>query len=189
MKRKTKKRLFQGLIALAVLALAVLSVSGRGRGGAGTDAQTAPGSPAVPAPAASPEAEHKHSWEPVYETVHHEAVTEGVWVLDKEAWLEPKEAAKAHCACRCGFSGSYEQVTEHIRPYREAWQADPSLENELAMQQHAYDTSQAEDWIVHEAEGHWEEQVIREPYDGPGLAGLRCSVCGEERRTGGNAPD
>lgn len=184
MKKRTKKRLLRGLVALAVLALAILSLSGGRKGKTETNAQDTPAGPAVSAPAVSTEAEHWHSWEPVYGTVHREAVTESVWVLDKEAWLEPKEAARAHCACLCGYSGSYEQVTEHIRPYKEAWQADPSLENEAAMQQHAYDTSKAEDWIVHEAEGHWEEQTVQEAYDGNGVVGYRCSVCGAERPAG-----
>ena len=32
---------------------------------------------------------HVHSWSPVYQTVHHDAVTEEVWVVDQEAWDEP----------------------------------------------------------------------------------------------------
>lgn len=193
MKRKRKRRR-HGLFALVLLLFLLSSASWgikKGASGAAPDVPTQGAPAAAPAAGPSPslggtealESGHVHDWQPVYGTVHHEAVTEDVWVPDREAWLEPKEAARAKCGCRCGFTGTYEQVSAHIQPYKDAWRDDPSLENEAEMQKHSFDTSDLSIWIVHEAEGHWEEQVVREAYDGPGVVGLRCSVCGLERQT------
>lgn len=121
---------------------------------------------------------HVHSWTAIRETVHHDAFVDDVWVLDKEAWTEPLEAARRHCACRCGFDGSYETVSEHIQTYRDAWAANKTLETEAEMQKHFLDTSNKEDWIIHEAEGHWEKQTIREAYDSLETVGYQCSECG-----------
>ena len=48
-----------------------------------SEPETKPSTPDTPS--------HEHNWEPVYETVHHDAVTrdEQVWVVDKAAWEEP----------------------------------------------------------------------------------------------------
>ena len=180
---KKRKKLPRLCLALLILALAALSFSW----GAKTTRNTAPEPPAgesagSPETTAAPAGEtHSHVWEPVWETVYREAMTEDVWVLDKEAWLEPKDAARSHCACRCGFSGSYDTVNEHIRAYRDAWLADQTPETEAVMQQHFFDTSNLDDWIVHEAEGHWETQTVREAGEELAVTGYRCTVCGAGR--------
>ncbi len=46
-----------------------------------SEPETKPSTPDTPS--------HEHYWEPVYENVHHDAVTEQVWVVDKAAWDEP----------------------------------------------------------------------------------------------------
>ena len=185
MKRKKRaKRRARWWLVLAALLLAVSSFSLGGRRSqvSAPEATNASEQPpeetlhAVPSPTG-----HIHSWETIQGTVHREAVTEEVWVLDTEAWLEPRETAKAHCACRCGMEGTYDEVKAHIQSYKVAWGADPNPETEAAMQKHVFDTSNMDDWIVHEAGGHWDTQVIQEAYDGPGVVGYRCPVCGEER--------
>ena len=180
-KKKKAKKHIRLILVLAALLLAVSSFSLGGSRGDSRKTE-APEPTQTEELHAVPSSEtHIHTWEAINGTVHREAVTEDVWVLDEEAWLEPKEATRAHCACRCGLEGTYDEVKAHIQSYKIAWSADPTIETEAAMQKHAFDTSNMDDWIVHEAGGHWETQVIQEAYDGPGVIGYKCPVCGEER--------
>ena len=179
-RRRRAKRRAKWWLVLAALLLAVSSFSLGGKRENREVENTEPAAADELHAAPTPEG-HIHTWEAINGTVHREAVTEDVWVLETEAWLEPKEAARAHCACRCGLEGTYDEVYAHIQSYKIAWSADPTMETEAAMQKHAFDTSNMDDWIVHEAGGHWETQVIQEAYDGPGVVGYKCPVCGEER--------
>ena len=177
---KKRKKLPGILLALAVLLLAASSFSWGSREAKGAEPPNAAGETGSPNP--ETEAPHFHTWEMIREMVRQEAVVEDVWVLDKEAWLEPREAARRHCACRCGFDGSYEQVNAHIQTYRDAWLADPTVETEAVMQQHYFDTSNMDDWIAHEAEGHWETRTVLEARDELAVTGYRCTECGAVRQ-------
>lgn len=174
---KRRKKLPGIVLALAAALFAASSFSWGSR----EANEAAEPSGTVESPAEASEAPHFHTWEAIREMVHQEALVEDVWVLDKEAWLEPREAARRHCACRCGFDGSYDRVNTHIQSYRDAWLAEPTVETEAIMQQHYFDTSNMDDWIAHEAEGHWETQTVLEARDELAVTGYRCTECGAVR--------
>ena len=63
----------------------------------------------TPAPTPTPEQTHSHNWQPVYTTVHHDAVTEQVKVVDQEAaeeWTETVYVDGYRCRCGAWFVSS-----------------------------------------------------------------------------------
>lgn len=67
------------------------------------DSATTP-APATPAATPKPAQNHTHSWTPVTRTVHHEAMTEQVKVIDQpatEGWLEQGSSYGVY-VCQCG---------------------------------------------------------------------------------------
>ena len=149
------------------------SNSGGSSSSSGSSSQT----PSAPA--------HEHSWEAVYTTVHHEAVSheEQRWVVDKEAWEEP--VITCHYIChhckdgtckRCAALGltqyefdSSEEINAHQYPcVDEGGSCFSSSSIEVI-----------DHYIHHDAEGHYETVTVTdsEAYDEQVVTGYKCS-CG-----------
>lgn len=150
--------------------------SNSGGSSSGSSSQT----PSAPA--------HEHSWEAVYTTIHHEAVSheEQRWVVDKEAWEEAvykKVYICRHCeegSCkRCTALGltQYEFDTKdefHIHQ-------DACLDDNGSCFSLTYRDTVVS-YIHHDAVGHYETVIITdsEAYDEQVITGYRCS-CGETK--------
>lgn len=156
------------------------SSSDNGSNSAPGEADTKPSTPNTPS--------HEHSWEPVYETVHHDAVTreEQVWVVDKAAWDEPVYGYVDICL-QCEY-GECSYCIEHGIQQSEFY----SL-NEL--EDHQYNCAvnggscsnsttrkKITGYTHHDEEGHYETQTVTvtEAYDEQKLIGYKCS-CGETK--------
>ena len=188
-KRRSKKKKLHLLAALLVLLLAASSMSwGRPRRENQTPTETeAPGyviegSSFSPGPAAdsgdTTEDGHVHSWTPVREMVHRDAVVEDVWILDQEAWREPTQVWKELYQCQCEFEGGKDELEEHRKEYEDKYNNGEISSQELQEHSTFTNTSRMVDsWIVHEAEGHWESQVIMEARDEMAVTGYTCD-CG-----------
>ena len=142
---------------------------------------------------------HVHTWTPttevihheaVYQTIHHESVTETVWVEDKPAWDETYEntyIVAMHAICKgCGLDFNEagmtdEELTAH--DLQHILNGEDSSYYEAPIYQTVTET------VHHEAEGHYEEQVVQEAYDETVLVseawdeevitGYVCEECGE----------
>lgn len=128
---------------------------------------------------------HEHNWEPVYETVHHDAVTEKTWVVDKAAWDEPvyKEVyICAHCRdgrCeRCLEYGiteyEYDSIDEFEKHQDACLDEDGSCFNFVNYKKKV-------GVIEHKEEGHYETVTVTEAYNEQKLVGCKCSSCGETK--------
>ena len=146
-----------------------------------------------------PSTEHQHTWIPVSKTVHHEAIyqtvhhnaqTERVWIEDKPAWDETYEntyLVAMHAICKgCGLDFNEagmtdEELTAH--DLQHILNGEDSSYYEAPIYQTVTET------VHHEAEGHYEEQVVQEAYDETVLVsetwdeevitGYVCEECGE----------
>ena len=149
-----------------------------------------------------PSTEHQHTWMPVTEIIHHEAVyqilhhdalTERVWIEDKPAWDENRESSRfigMHDICKgCGMditaSGmSFEEYEAHDR------QHILNGEDSSYYSQPVFET--ITEIVHHDAEGHYEDRVVQEAYDESVLvsdawdekviAGYVCEECGEVKQ-------
>ena len=151
------------------------------------------------APEAAPA--HEHIWIPVTETVHHDAVyqiihhealTERVWVEDKPAWDETYEntiIVAIHAFCKgCGIDLNEagmtdEEYDEHDRQH--ILNGEDSSYYESPIYQTVTET------VHHEAEGHYgdvgvqgaydEAVLVSEAWDEEVIIGYVCVECGEVR--------
>ena len=149
------------------------SNSGGSSSSSGSSSQT----PSAPA--------HEHSWEAVYTTVHHDAVTheEPRWVVDKEAWEEPVKTCHyicRHCkdgTCkRCAALGITQYEYNTIGEFKN--HQYPCLDEGGS----CFSSSSIEvidHYIHHDAEGHYETVTVTdsEAYDEQVVTGYKCS-CG-----------
>ena len=143
------------------------------------EAETKPSTPST--------SSHEYNWEPVYETVHHDAVTEKTWVVDKAAWDEPvykyfevcnncKPDSPNPCSrCRAlGISkyeyGNADELDEH--------QYECTENGGGCM--FSSTITKIVDYVHHDEEGHYETVTVSEAYDEQKLVGYRCS-CGETK--------
>ena len=141
---------------------------------------------------------HIHSWEEIikiihheaeYQTIHHEQVTEKVWIEDHPAYDEAYETTRLvgmHDICKgCGMditaSGmTFEEYDAHDRQHLlngedSSYYSEPFYETVI-------------ETVHHEAEGHYEDQVVQEAFnetvlvseawDEQVVTGYRCSDCG-----------
>ena len=138
---------------------------------------------------------HVHTWTPatmiihheaIYQPIHHEAVKETVWVEDKPAW-ENTYLVAMHAVCKgCGIDFNEagmtdEELTAH--DLQHILDGEDSSYYEVPIYQTVTET------VHHEAEGHYEEQVVQEAYDETVLVseawdeevitGYVCEECGE----------
>ena len=126
------------------------------------------------------ETSHVHQWEDIIATVHHEAVTEEVWVVDQEAWNETvplyETIQTEKCRCRCGmlFDTAEEQWAHAESFSDEEWEQHAGWTSEVVTEE----VPAGEKVIHHPEEGHWEVRTIQEPWDETVVTGQRCAVCG-----------
>ena len=148
---------------------------------------------------AEPSTEHQHTWIPVSKTVHHEAIyqtvhhnaqTERVWIEDKPAWAETYENTyfvAIHAFCRgCGMDLNEAGMTDEEH---DAHDLHHILNGEDSGYYEAPIYEIVTETIYHEAEGHYEDRVVQEAYDESVLVseawdeevitGYVCEECGE----------
>ena len=141
---------------------------------------------------------HSHIWVPIteiihheaiYDTIHHPEVTEMVWIEDVPAYdevYEEKRLVGVHDFCKgCGIdlttSGmSFEEYEEHESQHLR--NGDDASYYSAPVYEYVTET------IHHEAEGHYEDRVVKEAYDEEVLKseswdeevvkGYHCSECG-----------
>lgn len=164
--------------------------SGSNSGGSSSGSSGDSGSSQTPPPSAPT---HVHSWEAVYTTVHHDAVTheEQRWVVDKEAWEEPVKTCHYichHCkdgTCkRCATLGitqyefdTFEEFDEH------RWAClDPEDGSASGSCFSSSSIEVVDHYIHHDAVGHYETVIITdsEAYDEQVITGYKCP-CGAVR--------
>lgn len=134
-----------------------------------TDAPAPPVTP-TPAPAATSAPAHSHEWVPVTGTVHHEAVTEQVKIIDQPATEGHYEGGSYSVViCRCGA-----EFTSG-----EAFLAHQDAAEDIS--QHGGYTSGIRSnqvWVEGTPEvSHYETKVVQEAWDEEVITGYRCS-CG-----------
>lgn len=152
------------------------SNSGGSSSSSGSSSQT----PSAPA--------HEHSWEAVYTTVHHDAVTheEQRWVVDKEAWEEAvktchyicKNCKNGNCK-RCTALGITQYEYNSIGEFKN--HQYPCLD-EGGGCNYSSSIEVIDHYIHHDAVGHYETVIITdsEAYDEQVITGYKCS-CGETK--------
>jgi hypothetical protein len=120
---------------------------------------------------------HTHSWVEQFKTVHHDAVYENKWVVDRPAWVEkvPKYEMREHCYC----SGCGADVT--------SWVNTPKWDEHTY--NHAINGDKSgfyTDWVKeqvgteeihHKEEGHYERVKVKDGWDEKVSVGYKCS-CG-----------
>ena len=95
---------------------------------------------------------HTHNWQPQYKTVHHDAVYQQQWVVDKEAWTEEKSICNQ---CGADITGNY--ITH--------FKASPTC------------SGYHSEFVSHPEQGHYENVLVSEAWDEQVLEGYKCS-CG-----------
>ena len=143
---------------------------------------------------------HTHQWEDITSTVHHEAVKEQVWVVDKPA--STIECMKMTLTCSyCNkqfFMDSGEDSTasielinslaeNHLTQCREIWEQYqrgsvryPKPRNEWDYSTYPQINPYKEYYNKEIAEqGHYENQTTKEAYDETIIIGQKCKTCGE----------
>ena len=128
----------------------------------------------TPAPSPSPTPSHTHSWQPVYITVHHDAVTEQHWVVDEPAWDEDIYTLGERCKCGAWFPDRA-SLNAHRRPLIE------SGNDEVAQAHASFSSSYQKTGTVHHDEvGHYETVTITGAYDEQVIDHYECA-CGETK--------
>ena len=115
------------------------------------------------------------------EVVHHDAVTEQVWVVDEAAWDEEVNTTELQqiqkYECRCGIV--FDTPSE--------WEAHlMSFDPQEGMTNHSGWTSvyvteevvTGTETIHHDEVGHYETRTVTEAYDETVVTGQKCSKCG-----------
>ena len=178
---KKSKKHTKIILALAVLALAapLISWGGPKSGDIGHAAAAQPtGQLSAAAPGAPAETAHVHDWEPVRELVHRDALVEEIWVLDKEAWSESSQVWLELYECECGYQASPSALKEHQEEIESKYANGEITGIEHMRHNSSKDVSHMEERVVvHEAEGHWESQVVAEERDEWAVTGYKCA-CG-----------
>ena len=129
---------------------------------------------------------HEHNWEPVYETVHHDAVTEKTWVVDKAAWDEPVYTIVYVCVqCERGMcercrSLGLVQAEFATNEDRKAHQY-ACLDSEDGVCMNSTTRKKITGYTHHDEEGHYETVTVTEAYNEQKLVGYKCSSCGETK--------
>ena len=115
-------------------------------------------------------ASHTHSWQAVYKTVTHPAVTQEVWVEDSAAWDEPQYAIHTVCyTCWFDFTAagySENDVSAHAREHALAGEDTARGGYEVQVGS-----------IHHNATGHYETQTVSQAWTEQVFDHYECS-CG-----------
>lgn len=113
--------------------------------------------------APQPETQHVHNWVEQFQVVHHDAVTQQVWIEDSAAWDEVIYEWRTICnGCGADITGNVEHTL---------WCGTGSYHNEQIQT----------GTVHHEATGHYETQVVQAAYDETVVTGYKCSGCGETK--------
>lgn len=143
----------------------------------------------VSTPSATPtpvKPEHTHSWVEQKKTVHHDAVTSLVWIVDQAAYDEPDYVeeytydtiSKVQCrACGSEFD-TYDQWITHSDSYID--NGDYSHGSYSVVYHQIQTGSQmvpTGTYTHHKEVGHWENQVVKAAYDEEVVTGYKCSGC------------
>ena len=107
-----------------------------------------------------PETQHTHTWVAQTTTVHHDAVTEQVWVQDSAAWDEDVYETRTICSCGADITNN---VMLHYADGCTGSYSNQSIKTGS---------------IHHDATGHYETKVIQQAYDETITTGYVCSGCG-----------
>lgn len=121
------------------------------------------------------EEEHVHEWIPVTNTVHHDAVTENVWVVDSAAWDEPVYETRNVVICNgCeGIFTKYDDWVAHCHNHTE--------NNDLTHGSYRIEPHETQiNTIHHDEVGHYETKIVSPAWDEEVSAGYRCD-CGATR--------
>ena len=128
---------------------------------------------------------HEHSWNPVYKTVHHDAVTESeqVWVVDKPAWDEPEY--KVVYVCLQCENNKCPYCIEHGTQLAETYSFEESYDHiyNCAINYGICDNTTTRKKIIgtihHDEEGHYETSTVtkQEAYDEQVIDHYECT-CG-----------
>ena len=157
------------------------SSSDNGSNSTPSESEAKPSTPNTPS--------HEHNWEPVYETVHHDAVTreEQEWVVDKTEWDEPVYT-KYYVCIQCDRGMCEHCISEGI-VQAEFLTNDERSEHQFSCMEHggscmnSTTRKKITGYTHHDEEGHYETQTVTvtEAYDEQRLVGYRCSSCGERK--------
>lgn len=134
----------------------------------------------------------EHKWTDICETLHHDAVTETIWVTDRAAWNETikinapvyEERLVVVATCRgCGARFSCGTQYETIQECHRHIVADHANSCGYGTEDSYYEQVQtgwqeATDTVFHPEEGHYEERTVKEAYDEKIVTGRRCISCG-----------
>ena len=142
----------------------------------------APATPApTPAPTQKPAETHTHSWTQQTKTVHHDAVTEQVKVVDvagTDGWDEV--TAQSWCICQCGARfASNEAWAAHASAMTAAWEAAGN--DVFDFTGHCGSHNEVEYITVHHdgtpEQSHYETRVVKDAWDETVVTGYTCA-CG-----------
>ena len=155
-----------------------------------TTLTTMPAPTTVPPTTVPPTTVHTHQWEDVKSIVHHDAVTEKVWVVDKPESV--KTITKTTAVCNiCGMKFTY--ITGAEPDYNNMMQHESSERQLYDLQRQAWKLGAGKKPVIHPKmiktvdystetvpeEGHYENQVTKEAYDETVITGQKCKTCGE----------
>ena len=114
------------------------------------------------------------------EIVHHDAVTEQVWVVDEPAWdetvekIETKQVEKARCRCGQLFDSGDEWIAHSDAFDDDEWENHSGFTNVFVTEEVVVGT----ETIHHDEIGHYETKTVTEAYDEDVVVGQKCSECG-----------
>lgn len=148
---------------------------------------------------------HVHIWNPITTVVHHDAITDQIWIEDTVAWDETvviKEAYDETVVAKeaydelvygwvgiCNNCGHVFQANENIGDHMEAgcwsswhdeWRPTGKVihhDAEMSVVHHDAETAV----VHHDAVGHYEVVVIQTAWDETIVTGYSCSVCNAEK--------
>ena len=123
-----------------------------------------------------------HEWVDVTTTVHHDAVIEQVWVIDKEAYDEVKVIEEAWDEEIPDSQSTYKCLGCGYETYSEDDIALHTIEEDCNFTVIVKTTTVHHDAVTetvhHDEVGHYEEQVTQAAYDETVVTGQKCSKCG-----------
>lgn len=124
---------------------------------------------------------HKHTWTPVYKTVHHDEVSHNEEYVIKAAWTEtvPKYETQMHTFClnpTCGrdLTASGEVVWEHAKAHALKYESDSTGQKPVVVQV-------GTETIQHPAVMGTRKVVDKAAYDEQVPDGYQCSECGARK--------
>lgn len=139
---------------------------------------------------------HTHDWEAVTETIHHDAVTEQVWTVDRAAWDETvqkavpvyEEVLICVASCRgCGATFASEDIDTalvncHDHIVRVHDNACGYGTEQSYTEKRQTGTEYVNKTIHHQEEGHYETVVKQKAWDETVITGYRCTGCGSTKK-------